>query len=113
MLLSAVRPQVLAQLSTVWKDTGMGASLLLASALLYRSRQTGSKAALLASAPLLFYGYGVRLNAAPALLPLALWAGFIACGVFPRLRGWAARRPRLLPAALGIAYFLLLTVAVT
>jgi hypothetical protein len=69
-------PQVLSNLSTVWKDVGMGVSLLLASALLYRSRQTGSKGALLASVPL-------------------------------------ARRPRLLPAALGVAYFLALTGAVT
>ena len=106
-------PQVLSNLSTVWKDVGMGVSLLLASALLYRSRQTGSKAALLASAPLLFYGYGVRLNAAPAVLPLALWAGFLACRVLTPLRPWAARRPRLLPAAVGCAYFLALTGAVT
>jgi hypothetical protein len=106
-------PQVFSHLSTIWKDVGMGASLLLASALLYRSRQNGSKAALLASVPLLFYGYGVRLNAAPALLPLALWSAFIACRVFPRLRKVAARRPRLLPAVLGVAYFLLLTAAVT
>jgi hypothetical protein len=79
---------------------------------MYRARQAGSKRALLASVPLLFYGYGVRLNAAPALLPLALWAGFIACQVFPSLRGVASRWPRLLPASLGVAYFLLLTAAV-
>lgn len=106
-------PQVLSNLSTIWKDVGLGVSLLLASALLYRSRQTGSRAALAASVPLLFYGYGVRLNAAPAVLPLALWTGFIACRVFPSLRALAPRRPRLLAASFGLAYFLLLAGAVS
>jgi hypothetical protein len=106
-------PQVLAHLSTVWKDTGMGVALLLASALLYRARQTNSRVALVLSLPLLFYGYGVRLNAAPAVLPLALWAGFIACKVFPFLRSRAERWPRVLPASVGVACFLLLMCAVT
>ncbi|HYH87255.1 MAG TPA: hypothetical protein VEX60_17515 [Pyrinomonadaceae bacterium] len=106
-------PQVLSHLSAVWKDTGLGVSLLLASALLYRARETGSKGALVAALPLLFYGCGVRLNAAPAVLPLALWAGLIACRIFPTLRARSARWPRLLPALIGIACFLLLTGAAT
>lgn len=101
-------PQVLSHLSTVWKDTGLGVSLLLASALLYRGRQVNSRTALVAALPFLFYGCGVRLNAAPAVLPLALWAGFVACRVFPPLRARAERLPRLLPASIGIACFLLL-----
>jgi hypothetical protein len=106
-------PQVLSHLSTIWKDTGLGVSLLAASALLYVSWRTGSRAALLASCPFLFYGYGVRLNAAPAVLPLALWAGRLACLAFPSLRSRAARWPRLLPATAGVVYFLLLAGAVT
>jgi hypothetical protein len=101
-------PQALSHLSTVWKDAGLGVSLLLASALLCRARQTNSRAALVAALPPLFYGCGVRLNAAPAILPLALWAGFVACRVFPSLRARAVRWPRLLPASIGVACFLLL-----
>ena len=106
-------PQVLSHLSAIWKDTGLGVSLLLASALIYRARQTGSKGALIASLPLLFYGCGVRLNAAPAVLPLALWAGFIACSVFASLGSRIQRFSRLLPAAIGLACFLSIVGAVS
>jgi hypothetical protein len=105
-------PPVLALLSTIWKDVGMGASLLLASALIYTALRGGSKWALVASAPLLFYGYGVRHNAAPAVLPLALWSGLAASRLWPSLKKRAAGRLRALPFALGLAYFLLLTAAV-
>jgi hypothetical protein len=106
-------PPALALLSTVWKDVGLGASLLLASALLHTSRRTNSRSALLISIPLLFYGYGVRQNAAPAILPLALWAGFIALRVFRSPKADAAGRARAAaPFVIGLAYFLLLTVAV-
>ncbi|HLM57106.1 MAG TPA: hypothetical protein VK422_13405, partial [Pyrinomonadaceae bacterium] len=79
-------PQVLSHLSTVWKDAGLGVSLLLAAALLYTASRTNSRAALVAAMPPLFYGFGVRLNAAPAVLPLALWAGVLACRAAPALR---------------------------
>lgn len=106
-------PTALALLSTVWKDVGLGASLLLASALLHTSRQTSSRSALLISIPLLFYGYAVRQNAAPAVLPLALWSGLIASRVFRPPKGKAAGRARAaLPFVFGLAYFLLLTAAV-
>ncbi|MCA1605438.1 MAG: hypothetical protein LC775_08210, partial [Acidobacteria bacterium] len=61
-------PPVLALLSTIWKDVGLGVSLLLASALLYTSWRTNRRGALLISIPLIFYGYAVRQNAAPAVL---------------------------------------------
>jgi hypothetical protein len=104
-------PTTLALLSTIWKDVGLGVALLLASALLYTARQSDSIGALLGSIPLLFYGFGVRQNAAPAILPLALWSGFIACRVFSSLRVMAGRF-RVLPFALGLAYFLFLMAAV-
>jgi hypothetical protein len=112
LVASGFLPPVLALLSTVWKDVGLGASLLLASALLYTARREGSRVALLLSIPFLFYGYGVRQNAAPAILPLALWTGFVACRVWPLLSRKAANRFRMFALALGLAYFLLLTVAV-
>lgn len=106
-------PTALALLSTVWKDVGLGASLLLACALLHTSRLSGSKLALLLSVPLLFYGYGVRQNAAPAILPLAVWSCYVALRLFRPSRAKAGGlAAAALPLALGLAYFLLLTAAV-
>jgi hypothetical protein len=104
-------PQVLALLSMVWKDVGLGAALFLASALLYGAGRHGWRFAVFAACPLLFYGYAVRLNAAPAVLPLAVWSAHVACRQFPKLRA-RADAFRLLPAALGLAYFALLTLGV-
>lgn len=105
-------PTALALLSTIWKDVGLGVSLLLASALLHTARRTNSSGALFASVPLLFYGEAVRQNAAPAVLPLAMWAGFVALRVLrPRekARGLA---PSVRALVVGLALFALLTSAV-
>ncbi|MBA3713278.1 MAG: hypothetical protein H0W76_12650 [Pyrinomonadaceae bacterium] len=104
-------PQVLSNLNTIWKDTGLGVSLFLVSALLYVACQTKSKIALILTLPFIFYAYAVRLNAAPAILPIALWSGFIACRVFPGLKTNTARF-KFLPVVIGIAYFLFLSAAV-
>ena len=106
-------PQVWAILPAIWKDVGLGASLLLASGLLYAAARKNSRAALLASCPLMFYGYGVRLNAATAVLPLALWSGVVACRVLPALAARARARRVLWPAACGLVYFVALTLAVS
>jgi hypothetical protein len=104
-------PQVLALLGSIWKDVGLGVALFMASALLYGAVRRGWRFGVLAACPLLFYGYGVRLNAAPAVLPFALWSGFIACRQSERLAARAASfKP--LPVLLGLAYFALLTAAV-
>lgn len=105
-------PQAWALLSTIWKDVGLGSCFLLASALIYVAAGKGSRAALLASCPLIFYGYGARLNAAPAVLPLAFWSGFVACRVFPKLQS-RARGRKVVPVICGLVYFATLTVAVT
>jgi hypothetical protein len=106
-------PQAWALLSTIWKDVGLGAALLLGSALVYGAARKSSYALLVASCPLMFYGYGVRLNAAPALLPLAVWSGFVACRVFAPLRARVGGRKKLLPLACGLVYFAALTLAVS
>jgi len=95
-------PQVWSILSVIWKDTGMGVALFLASALLYYARRTGSHITLACSVPALFYACAVRHNAVVAVLPLCLWSGFIAASSLPRLR-------RIL---IGLVYFLVLTVSV-
>jgi hypothetical protein len=107
----AFLPPVLALLSTIWKDVGLGAAFLLASALLYGASKTHSRASLFASSIFLFYGYAVRLNAAPAVIPLALWSGFIACRMFPSLKR-RTESLKLLPVICGIGYFLVLALAV-
>src|SRR5215210_2928592 len=78
----AFMPQIWSQMSTIWKDTGQAATLFLGSALLY--------------------GYAVRLNSVAAILPLALWAGYVACGLFGRLRVRRDAGSRALPLALGV-----------
>lgn len=106
-------PQIWAFLTTIWKDIGLGASLLLAAALLYAADQKKSRAALFCSLPLMFYASGARLNAAAATLPLALWSGVIACRVLPGLRvRFPARARRILPAMVGLVYLFALLFAV-
>lgn len=113
LLLFGFMPQVLALLSSIWKDVGMGAALFLATALLYYAGNYRSKLALYLSCPLIFYAYSVRLNSAPAILPLALWSAFLACRLIPSLNRRALKRALLIPVISGVLYFLLLTAAVT
>lgn len=60
-------PPLLAVLSTIWKDVGLGVSLFMVVALLYAANKTLSKTLLIVSSIFLFYGYSVRLNAARLL----------------------------------------------
>ncbi len=109
----AYLPPVLALLSTIWKDVGLGSSLFMVAALLYTANKTFSKTLLIISAVFLFYGYAVRLNAAPAIIPLALWTAVIAFRIFPSLKAKRdAVRFRLLPAAVALVYFVLLALGV-
>jgi hypothetical protein len=70
-------PSIFLLLSTIWKDVGMAAAFLFASALLLYAERRRSLAALLLSLPALWYGVAVRHNAAIAALPLTIYAGFI------------------------------------
>src|SRR5215212_2864147 len=105
----AFMPQVWSQMSTIWKDTTQAAALFLGSALLYHSGRTNSKTSFFASFPFLLYGYAVRLNSVAAVLPMALWAGYVACVVFGRLRERREAGSRVLPLALGAVIFLILS----
>jgi hypothetical protein len=106
LVLFGLMPHILAQTAVVWKDIGLGASLFLTVALLYYAKKTGSKIALLISPLFLFYGYAARLNALPAVLPIAVWTGFIALKIF-EIKG-----RKLTSAALGLGYFFVLSFAV-
>ena len=102
-------PQIWAPLTTIWKDIGLGASLLLAAALLYAANERKSRAAFFCSLPLMLYASGTRLNAATATLPLALWSGLITCRLFPGLRVYLPDRVRgFLPSILGVSYLVML-----
>jgi hypothetical protein len=70
-------PPIFLLLSTIWKDVGMAAAFLFASALLLYAERRRSLASLVLSLPALWYGVAVRHNAAIAALPLTIYAGFI------------------------------------
>jgi hypothetical protein len=106
LVLFALMPQILSQLPVVWKDVGLGAALFLASALLYLADKTKNKVALFVSPLFLFYGYAARLNALPAILPLAIWSGFIFYRVFE------IEKKKFLPIFVGLIYFIALSLTV-
>ncbi len=106
LTLFGLAPHLLAQTVVVWKDIALGASLFLAVALVYFAKTAGSRMALLISPVFLFYAFTARLNALPAVLPIAIWSGFVAFQVFDieRKRGAAL--------AIGLVYFFLLSATV-
>jgi hypothetical protein len=108
VFIGALYTPVTAMLSQVGKDAAMGAALLLGYALLQRGERRASLGMLLLAALALWVATGLRYNAPAAVLPLAIWLGWlIARDHAPP--GW---RRRLAPAprriALGLALFALL-----
>lgn len=99
-------PHILAQTVVVWKDVALGVSLLMAVALIYHARSSGSRIVLLLTPLFIFYGYAARLNALPAVLPIAIWFGFVAVELFE------IRRKRLASILIGLACFGILSLAV-
>jgi hypothetical protein len=106
LILFALLPQIFSQLPVIWKDVGFGASLFLSAALLYLADKTKNRVAFFASILFLFYGSAARLNALPAILPLTVWTGFIACRIFE------IKKKKLLPVFIGAGYFIALSVTV-
>lgn len=94
-------PPLFSALGTIWKDVGLGAALLLAFALFRYAQRRSSRPALVLGLLSLFYGFAVRHNAAPAVLPLAVWAGVIAARLLSR-QGQPPVWPGLL---IGLAVF--------
>lgn len=106
LVLFAFLPHILSQTVVIWKDIALGGSLFFAAALLYYAKKTGSKAAVLISPVFLFYAYAARLNALPAVLPLAIWSAFVFLKVFE------TGKSRVFAGMAGITYFVLLTAGV-
>jgi hypothetical protein len=73
----------------VWTDVGLFSALLFAAGALACAQATQRRRWLAAALPALFYATAIRFNAAPAVVPFALWAAWLACGGTrePRPRG--------------------------
>ena len=110
LVLFGFMPQIISQLTTVWKDVQLAAALFFVSALLYLARQTKSVLPILITPFFLFYGYAVRLNAAAAVLPLAVWTAIVLYEIFSK--GTFFKRKIIYASLLGIIYFLALTFGV-
>ncbi len=109
LVLLGFMPQILSQFSTIWKDVGLAASLYLSAAIIYYSFQKKSRVLLLTPA-LLFYAYGMRLNAFPAILPFCVWSGIV---VYSLLRlNFAKRQRYLFVTAFSGIYFAILSFGV-
>jgi len=93
VLATGLAPPLLAQAASIWKDLLMAGPLLTAWALLLWAARRWLAWPLVAAVPLLVFASGIRHNAAPALLPLAVWWGLLAqARWFPERRplaGWA------------------------
>jgi hypothetical protein len=90
-------PTVFSYLGTMWKDVQMGVAFLWSAALTLAAERLGWRRALWLAPAALFYGAAVRHNGITAVLPLAIWWGWVTAG----LLGW--RRRLTLGAAAGLA----------
>jgi len=79
----------------VWTDVALFSALLFAIGALARAYATRLRRWILAAVPALIYAAGVRHNALPAVLPIAIWLGWIAMSP-------AATRARVAVAASAI-----------
>lgn len=87
-------PPVFALLGTIWKDVGLGVSLVFTSAMYFRAQQraqhnqSSSNAYNVAGSITCFYALSVRHNAVAPVLPLLLWA----CWIFLEANSCLLRR---------------------
>lgn len=106
LVLFGLLPHILAQTVVVWKDVALGVSFFIAVALLYAASERKSVWLLSASAMFLLYGYAARLNAVAAVLPIAIWSGFVTARIFE------FKRTRVAGLLIGAGYFGALSVGV-
>jgi hypothetical protein len=107
ILLVGLSPPVFSLLSTIWKDVGMGCSLVLGCGLLLRAERRHSRLAWVMAMISLWYALGVRHNAIIAVIPLAIWAALISRALFPS----ASSNPRVSAALRACLLVILLAVA--
>lgn len=82
LILTGFLPQILSQLSTVWKDVGLAVCLFFVSSVLYYSARKNTKIFLFITPLFLFYAYAARLNSITAVFPLTIWTGIVVFKVF-------------------------------
>jgi hypothetical protein len=104
-------PQIISQLSTIWKDVALAVALFACCSLLFYAAEKKSRAALILSPVFLFYGYAARLNSFPAVLPIAIWSVVVALRIFD-IRLGAGWRRTFGSLSLGLVYFVLLSASV-
>jgi hypothetical protein len=75
ILVVAGAPVVFVLFAQVWTDVALMAAMTLACAAIVRYRSDGRRVWLVVAAMALFYGFGVRHNAWPAVLPPVAYAG--------------------------------------
>jgi hypothetical protein len=78
MLVAAFAPVPWLLRGHVWTDVGLFSALLFSVGALARAHATRRRRWILAAVPALIYAAGVRHNALPAVLPIAVWLGWIA-----------------------------------
>lgn len=70
-------PTVFSYFGTIWKDVHLGVAFLWAAALILTAERLKWRPALWLAPVALFYGAAVRHNGLPAVLPLAIWWGWV------------------------------------
>ncbi len=106
LVMLGLLPHILAQTVVVWKDVALGVSFLMAIALLYAAKTRRSMVLLAVSSVFLLYGYAARLNAVTAVLPIAIWTGFVTAQIFE------FERRRTAALLIGAGYFVVLSTGV-
>ena len=86
MLLTAFAPVPWLLRAHVWTDVGLFSALAFAAGALAQAGATRRRRWILVALPALYYATAIRFNAAPAVLPFALWAACLACGTTDRIR---------------------------
>jgi hypothetical protein len=87
MLLVAFAPVPWLLRGHVWTDVGLFSVLLFAIGALSQAHATRRRGWIFAALPAVFYAAAVRHNALPAIVPIAVWAAWLAAGSRPsRLR---------------------------
>jgi hypothetical protein len=83
MLIAAFAPVPWLLRGHVWTDVAMFSALLFAAGALARAQAMRRRRWILVAVPALIYAAGVRHNALPAVLPIAIWLGWIAMSPAP------------------------------
>ena len=77
MLVVALAPVAWLLRAHVWTDVGLFSALVFVAGTLAQAQSTRRRAWIVAALPALLYAGAVRFNALPAVLPFALWIGWL------------------------------------